>query len=271
MNWIDVKGVATRYHLEGEGPAIVLVHEMGGTLESWDRVAPDLAQRRRVLRYDFRGAGMSEKITGEVELADFAADLLALLDALGIDEPVALAGCAVGAAIIIRFALDYPDRAASLILLNPAIDTKPDRRDRLIERAELMAREGMRSVEAGSLDAGYPEFLRARDPEHYEGFRARWLANDPHSLGAMFRMLARTDLFPELASIRIPVLALAGRHDALRPPNYVRDVVAPMAKHEFAEIDAAHHVPDQAPDVVREEIASFLDRVHPVPPARRRA
>jgi 3-oxoadipate enol-lactonase len=270
MNWIDVNGVAIRYRLEGEGPTIVLVHEMGGTLESWDRVAPHLARSRRVLRFDCRGAGLSEKITGEVELADFAADLLALLDALGIDEPVTLAGCAVGAGIVIRFALDYPERAASLILLNPAIDTTPDSGGRLVERSQVMAREGMRSIEAGSLDTGYPEFLRARDPEHYRSFRARWLANDPRSLGAMFRMLARTNLFPELSAIRIPVLALAGRHDPLRPPAYVRSVVAPMARHEFAEIDAAHHVPDQAPEIVREAIAAFLDRVHPAP-ARRSA
>lgn len=270
MNWIDANGIALRYSLTGDGPPLVLVHEMGGTLESWDRVAPELARSRRVLRFDVRGAGLSEKITGGVELADLASDLAALLDALGIGEPVALAGCAVGAAITLRFALDYPERAAALILLNPAIDATPESRERMIERAELMAREGMRSVEAGSLDTGYPEMFRARDRAHYERFRARWLANDPVSLGAMFRMLGRTNLFPELARIAVPVLALSGRHDALRPPDYVRRVVAPIARHEFAEIDAAHHVPDQAPEIVHSAIAAFLDRVQPVD-ARRSA
>ena len=61
MNWIDVNGAALRYDLSGAGdPTIVLVHEMGGTLDSWDHVLPALSRGRRVLRYDTRGAGQSE-------------------------------------------------------------------------------------------------------------------------------------------------------------------------------------------------------------------
>ena len=65
MDFLEVNGVALRYELSGGGPStIVLIHEMGGTLESWGAVAPRLATTRRVLRYDFRGAGLSEKARG---------------------------------------------------------------------------------------------------------------------------------------------------------------------------------------------------------------
>ena len=63
MDFIEVNGTALRYDLSGNGAStLVLIHEMGGTLESWDLVLPMLSARRRVLRYDTRGAGLSQKL-----------------------------------------------------------------------------------------------------------------------------------------------------------------------------------------------------------------
>jgi 3-oxoadipate enol-lactonase len=265
MKWIDANGVALRYELLGTtGPVLVLVHEMGGMLESWDGVAPQLARTRRVLRFDTRGAGLSEKIVDDVSLEAMAADIAALLDGIGISEPVSIAGCAVGGAIALRFALDYPQRTVSVAVLNPAADAPGAAGHNLVKRAETLRKQGMRSIEASSLDTGYPTMLRERDPESYARFRNRWLGNDPVSLGFLFRMLARTDLIPELGRIKVPALAIAGIHDPLRPPAYVRSVVAGIADHEVVEIDAAHHVPDQAPAAVVRHLGAFLDRVHPV-------
>ena len=67
MNFIEVNGVSLRYIVEGVGKPIVLIHEMGGTLESWGLVAPLLASHRKVIRYDTRGAGFSEKIRGAAQ------------------------------------------------------------------------------------------------------------------------------------------------------------------------------------------------------------
>ena len=90
MNWIEVNGTSLRYELSGSGKTtLVLVDEMGGTLDSWDQVLPALNNTRRVLRYDTRGAGMSEKIRGKVTFDDMADDLAALLDALNITGKVA--------------------------------------------------------------------------------------------------------------------------------------------------------------------------------------
>src|SRR5712691_7708767 len=98
MNFIEVNGTALRYELAGSGDrTIVLIHEMGGTLESWDGAAALLARHRRVLRYDTRGAGLSQKVRGALSIDTMTDDLMALLDAVGIAK-VALAGVAVGGA-----------------------------------------------------------------------------------------------------------------------------------------------------------------------------
>jgi pimeloyl-ACP methyl ester carboxylesterase len=64
---MEVNGTALRYDLTADvtgasASTLVLIHEMGGTLESWDAALPLLAGRRRALRYDTRGAGLSQKI-----------------------------------------------------------------------------------------------------------------------------------------------------------------------------------------------------------------
>src|SRR5260370_26693766 len=105
MDCVEVDGVALRYELSGKGDrTLVLVHEMCGSLESWDDVAPRFAESRRVLRYDTRGAGMSQKVRGELRLDTMADDIAALLNHIGIAGKVALAGIAVRGAIALPFA-----------------------------------------------------------------------------------------------------------------------------------------------------------------------
>ncbi|HTE94250.1 MAG TPA: alpha/beta fold hydrolase, partial [Bradyrhizobium sp.] len=121
MDFIESGGVGLRYELSGKGDrTLVLVHEMGGSLESWDDVAPRLAETRRVLRYDTRGAGMSQKVRGELGIDTMAGDIAALLDTLGIAGKVALAGVAVGGAIALHFAACYPGRTNAVAVGSPA-------------------------------------------------------------------------------------------------------------------------------------------------------
>ena len=84
MNFIEANGVSLRYAVEGAGKPVVLIHEMGGMMESWGHVAPLLAASRRVIRYDTRGAGFSEKIRSAITIDTMTDDLIALLDGIGI-------------------------------------------------------------------------------------------------------------------------------------------------------------------------------------------
>src|ERR1700745_1671876 len=128
MTFIEVNGTALRYEVSGSGErAVVLIHEMGGTLESWDGAAPLLAKRGRVLRYDTRGAGLSQKVRGALSIDTMTADLIALMDAAGIAR-AALAGIAVGGAIALNTALHHPARVSAVVATSPAIAVAADRR-----------------------------------------------------------------------------------------------------------------------------------------------
>src|SRR6185437_10041392 len=83
----------------GGGAPVLLLHELGGSSESWRAVVPLLAADRRVIAVDVRCAGRSEKPTGPFALADVADDLDALLQALNITQPVDLIGAALGSLV----------------------------------------------------------------------------------------------------------------------------------------------------------------------------
>src|ERR1700760_3676344 len=189
MHFIELNGVALRYELSGTGDrTLVLIHEMGGSLESWDDVVPHFAESRRVLRYDARGAGLSQKARGELTFSAMAADIAALLDVCGITGKVALAGVAVGGAIALQFAGQYPERTSAVIVGSPATGIAASRRPAALERLALIEAEGMSSVVEDAMLNGYAPELRS-DAKRFERFRARWLGNDPSSYATIWRML----------------------------------------------------------------------------------
>src|SRR5690606_13029308 len=99
-----------RYALSGTGTeTLVLMHEAGGCLESYEESLPALEKAFRVLRYDQRGFGFSEKAR-ELTFDGVVADLAALLDVLDIRGRIHLAGCAMGADFSVGFAAAYPQR-----------------------------------------------------------------------------------------------------------------------------------------------------------------
>jgi 3-oxoadipate enol-lactonase len=258
MNWIEVNGTSLRYELSGSGPTtLVLIHEMGGTLESWDQVMPALTNSRRVLRYDTRGAGLSEKTRGTVTWNQMADDLAALLDALAITGKVALAGIAVGAAIAVHFAVRYPARAAALVLHGPAIGVSGDRRQATLSRAASVEAGGMRSVAEASLANSYPPVVRL-DPDVFAAFRARWLGNDPESFAAINRMLAAENIEHELQRIACPTLLTAGRHDGLRPPSVIEPMARQIPGAQFLELNTGHFASVQTPGLIGQAIHYFL-------------
>jgi 3-oxoadipate enol-lactonase len=261
MDFIELDGVALRYELSGKGDrTLVLVHEMGGSLESWDEIVPRFAGSRRVLRYDTRGAGLSQKVRGELGLDTMAADIIALLDALGITGKVALAGVAVGGAIALHFAARYPERTSAVVVGSPATGIAPDRRAAALERVAQIEAAGMTLAVETSMLNGYAPELRG-DLRRFERFLARWLGNDPGSYAAIWRMLAGADMQDELATLRCPVLVIGGSLDRVRPPPLAEAVAKAIPGARYIEVRTGHYMAVQTPDLISDCIDDFLKTV----------
>ena len=218
MEFAEINGAGVRYVLDGRGDrTLVLVHEMGGSLESWEDAARRFGETRRVLRYDCRGAGLSQKVRGELSIDTMADDIAALLDRNGIAGQVALVGVAVGGAIALHFAARHPGRTSAVVAGSPATGIAADRRAAVLARLAKIEAEGMAFAVEESMRNGYPDELRG-DIKRFERYRARWLGNDPSSYATIYRMLAATEMQDELARLSCPVLVIGGSFDRTRPP-----------------------------------------------------
>lgn len=256
--WADLDGIALRYdYRRGDGPTYVLLHEMGGSLESWGEVTTRLLDGGgSVLVYDQRGFGLSEKPTGTMTMDQHVGDLLALLDALGIVHPVVVAGVAVGAGIAMAFAARHPARVSHVIALAPACGVASERRAGALEMAQRIALEGMRKAASALFERAYPEVLR-NDAERYRQYRAAWLSGDPRSLGAIYGMLASQDLDTDIARLPAQTLLVGGEHDALRPEQEIRRiaVLCPQASCLFAP--TGHFMQVNSPVLVASLLQAF--------------
>jgi len=258
MDFIELDGLSLRYELSGKGDrTLVLVHEMGGSLESWDDVAPRLAQSRRILRYDTRGAGMSQKVRGELGIDTMADDVAALLDALGIAGKIALAGIAVGGAIALHFAAQYPERTSAVAVGSPATGIEPDRRAAALERVARIEAAGMAFAVADSMRNGYAPEMRG-DVRRFERYRARWLGNDPTSYATIWRMLADMDIQGELTKLRCPVLVIGGSLDRVRPPALAEALANAIPGARYIEVPTGHYMAVQTPELIADCIDEFL-------------
>jgi 3-oxoadipate enol-lactonase len=261
MEYVELNGATHRYELSGKGErALVLVHEMGGSLESWDDVAPRFAQSRRVLRYDCRGAGLSQKVRGELAIDTMADDIAHLLDHVGIEGRVALAGIAVGGAIALHFAARYPERASAVAVGSPATGIAADRRTAVLERVARLEAAGMAFAVEESMRNGYPDELRG-EIKRFERYRARWLGNDPSSYATVYRMLAATDMQGELTRLDCPALVMGGHFDRTRPPELAKAIASVIPRARYEEVRSGHYMAVQTPDLIFDRIDAFLRAV----------
>jgi 3-oxoadipate enol-lactonase len=236
-----------RYAREGSGPRrLILLHEMGGNLDSWDAVVPLLADSFTMLRYDQRGAGGSEKPRAPFSYDDHVDDLERVIAASGFTPPFAICGIAVGAAIAVAFAQRHPAMISALVLCAPALSVDAAQQRFVAERAELARRDGMRAIVESSLARSYPEHLRG-DAATFVRYRAAFLANDPVCYAHANLMLAGADMEPALRDVTAPCLVLAGRHDLVRPPEQVRAMATRVPGAAFDVIDSGHLMAVQAP------------------------
>ena len=261
MEWLERDGVGLRYEFSGAGAnTLVLVHEMGCTLESWDLVLPLLAPGSTRLRIDMRGAGLSSKWRGVGQISNQADDIAAVLDTVGIAGKVTIVGGAVGGAIALHFAARFPLRTNGVIGLGPATFIPPERQSPILDYADHVERVGMAEIAEAELARSYPESLRG-DVGRFRRFRARWLANDPGSYAATFRMLAGLDMASDFAAIDCSALLLAGHDDPLRPPELVEGLSRQIAGAHFKAIATGHFAATQTPKLVAAEINAFTSEI----------
>ena len=272
-------GVVTFYEDTGDGPVVVLVHGYGGDLRLWNaQVAPLNEAGYRVIRYDIRGHGRSMIAPDGYTYENYSADLRDLLDRLNVERPVTeglsvgavhLVGLSMGGGVVLQFALDHPERALSLTLVDSALPgfTYGDETTAHIQQfMEAVRRDGPRAaIDNVWLQHPFFDGVR-RDPQLFESVRQILLGFQAPDMREDARPVDyRPDLASRLAEIRAPTLVIAGEKDI---PDFrlIADVLAENIADARQTIiqDCWHLPPNEKPDEFNNLLISFLRSHVPV-------
>ena len=250
--------LATRYLIEGEGPAVVLIHGVGARLENWDGVCERLARHFRVLRYDLRGHGRSTRLPGPYSLSLFASDLRALFDHAGIGR-AHIAGHSLGAMIAQMFCLKHPDRVDRLALLSAVAGRTEEERERVVARLDLIRKGPPGEHFRNSVSRWFSDAFIAANPELIAAYAQHNAENDPDCYSAAYRVLASEDLNQELEAISAPTLIATGAFDLGSNPR-MSELMHRRVKGSTLRIlpGLKHSILIEAPTVVAGMLAPFF-------------
>jgi 3-oxoadipate enol-lactonase len=224
----------------GDGEPLVLVHGLGGSTATWQKVAGPLAERFRVVVCDLRGLGQSGLPDAPWSLADLVGDLHGLLDHFAL-ERVGLVGHSLGGAVVLACAAEHPERVTAAVALAAPSVTPPEQRPALADRADRARREGMVAV-TGLHVAALAETYRDAQPAEAAEYAAIVEASDPEGYAALCDVIATLDLRAELGTIAAPVLLVAGELDPVVPPASVWATASLLASCDVVELEGCGHV-----------------------------
>lgn len=240
----------------GDGTPIIFLHGVGSDKSVW---APQLAwfgNSRRAVAFDYPGYGESE-FAADATRDDFAAAVLAAMDALGIDR-AHVCGLSLGGIVTMAMHAAAPERCASLIIAD-SFAAHPDGQgihDRSVTASQSMtmrdlaeARSGMLlgSATTPELRAEVIETMAAIDPAAFRvGAAAVWLADQ--------RDRART--------IEVPTLILVGEEDGITPPALSEELADLIPSSRLEKIAEAGHLANaEQPEAFNTAIESFLSEL----------
>jgi 3-oxoadipate enol-lactonase len=234
--------VALHHEVSGppDGHVVLMGGSLGTTLAMWDAQAGPLAERFRVVRYDHRGHGGSPVPPGPYTIAELGGDVLALLDALGV-ERASYCGLSIGGMVGIWLAEHAPERIERLVLLCTSAHLPPP--EAWVERAVEVEDAGNTEVVADSVLERWltPEFAREH-PDVGESLRGMLAATSPVGYAGCCRALERMDLRAELPRIQAPTLVVAGAQDPSTPPEHGEEIAAAILGSRFVLLSPSRHL-----------------------------
>ena len=261
---IRLDGVGIHYVDRGQGPALVLIHGLGGRIYNFRYNIPVLSERMRVVALDLKGFGYSERpADGDYSLAAQARLVGDLMDRLGISRAAVL-GHSMGGAIALRLATTCPQKVDRLILVGsaspnemvPRLAGSPPLRYLLRLGTALVLHQPW--LRESVLRQGFydPAFL---SPEMLEEFRrSARIRGSTNAIASLLSDAARDDAV-DLSRVSQPVLLLWGEGDRWTSLRLARRLVDELPDARLRVIDRARHmVLEERAEEANEAILAFL-------------
>ncbi|HEY6567641.1 MAG TPA: adenylate/guanylate cyclase domain-containing protein [Actinomycetota bacterium] len=269
--------VMVAYQVTGEGNAVDLVHAPGTVSHVelfWDipgaaEMIEQLSSFARLIRFDKRGTGMSDRPPGPATLEERADDIRAVMDAAG-SKRAFVFGSSEGGSMACVFAATYPERTSGLILWGTqATWIRSDdypwgvTQEEMLAEIEVLAEHGMTDTYLFGPGAGVGTGM---SEEEMEAMRRLWRsATTPGALAALERMNLDIDIRGVIPSVHVPTLVMGRSGDPVAHVDAARDLASHIEGARFVEFAGDTHVFFQGPrpEEVTSEIQEFVTGSRP--------
>jgi pimeloyl-ACP methyl ester carboxylesterase len=261
MPKIQSNGINLYYEIHGEGQPLLFIHGLGSSARDWEFQVDEFSKSYRVITFDLRGHGQSDKPAGPYTMSMFAADTVGLLKALGIDSPHVV-GLSLGGGVAFQMAVDASIPIKSLTIVNstPELLVRTFK-DRLMvwQRIAIVKLLGMKKM--GEV-LSKRLFIKPEQEDIRKVFVQRWAENDQRAYLNSMRALVGWSVTARIGSIRCPTLILAADQDY--SPVSIKEAYA--AKIPGARLvvipDSRHAMPVERPQEFNLALREFLEK-HP--------
>jgi len=255
----DAGEVRLNYELDGpaDAPLVILSGSLGTDLEMWADQVDALATSFRLLRYDMRGHGGSEVPPERYSMEVLGRDVLALMDALGI-ERAAFCGLSIGGMIGQWLGANAGERLDRLVLCNTAAHLPPP--EAWNGRIETVRSQGMVAVADAVIARWFTAPFADANPDMVDHVKRMLLDTPVEGYAACCAAVRDMDMRESLSRIDTPSLVIAGSEDQATPPELSRLIADKIDRARMIELPAAHLSNIEAADRFNRELREFLAR-----------
>ena len=259
---VEANGMRMNVAVEGpeRAPVVTLSHSLAANLEMWRPQIAELTRRYRVVRYDIRGHGGTERPSGPFTLRDLAEDVRALLHNLDIPR-THFVGLSLGGMIGQQIAVDHPELLESLVLADTLSAYGPDAVEMWEGRiAAASGPDGMEPLVEPTVMRWFTADFREARPDQINWVRGMIRATQPEGFIGCSHAVMRLNLTDRLRSVKVPTLILVGRQDPTTPVSGSEIIRDAIGGSQMTVIENAAHISNiEQPEAFSAAVQRFLD------------
>ena len=251
-----VNGINICYEIYGDGEPVLLVHGFGSKKEAWIAQTEPLARHFKVIRFDNRGAGKSDRPDSPYTMEVFADDINALLDFLEI-EKAHIIGWSLGGMIVQNVLLKYSHRINKMVLINTNYGT-PDEsgaelyKNMRLNSLKLMNEDPVKSFWQSTRTSYHIKFRKQMEAEPTKKWYGLWSVDDliqndstdPPTEKDIIMQAGATathNTFERLNEIKNETLLITASHDRIMPQSVMKEMHEKIPNSILKVIDKAGH------------------------------